>query len=71
MQRGHYNQVLTKIEEILTQLSTKYAFMGNDNEQVESTTERDGLEYLFFKLKYMKAKVLRKTRQHKKADDLC
>ena len=62
MQRGHYNQVLTKIEEILTQLSTKYAFMGNDNEQVESTTERDGLEYLFFKLKYMKAKVLRKTR---------
>ena len=68
MQRGHYTQVLTKIEEILTKISSKYDFMSNSS---ESSTERDGLEYLFFKLKYTKAKVLRKTRMHMKADALC
>ena len=43
--------------------------MRSFEEDVSSAEE--GLQYLYFKLKYMRAKLLRKVRQHKQADDQC
>ena len=43
--------------------------MRSFEEDVSSADE--GLQYLYFKLKYMRAKLLRKVRQHKQADDQC
>lgn len=65
-ERGHFKQVLDKLDELINQLDERHRFTGGESSAQEANesgqSERDSLEYLFFKFKYMKAKVLRKTR---------
>ena len=69
-QRGHYKQALESVGTLLDELDAKYSFTSED-EQTPIDAERDKFEYLFFKLVYVKAKLLRKTRQMQECDDTC
>lgn len=77
-ERGHYRQLLEKLDELITRLDEENCFgrteaveVQNTGSQSISTEQRDSLEYHFYKFKYMKAKVLRKTRKLQSADELC
>ena len=67
-ERGHFKQMLERVDELLSNLSSEHGF---DSNVVDGKESSDDLEYMYYKMKYMKAKALRKTRQLLQADQLC
>ena len=61
----------TSLDTIISQLDAKFKFSDSSATAEEQDEERDSLEYFFYKFKYSKAKMLRKTRMHQAADDTC
>ena len=68
--RGHFKQALEKIGPLLDELDAEFSFT-TESEGTKVDAERDKFEYVFFKLLYVKAKLLRKTRQMQECDDTC
>ena len=48
------------LDGLIAQLDSKFRFT-EDTQELEYTGEREFFEYFFYKFKYMRAKMLRKT----------
>lgn len=75
-QRGHFKKALDSIVELLEKLDEKYGLIQGvivtpRGEQPVSPEERDSIEFYYFKLLYTKAKIQRKMRLLKSADETC
>ena len=72
-QRGHFQEVQAKIVELMTKLDDQYSLIAGTilTPRDGPLPDREEIEYLYFKLMYIKAKTARKTRQLKVADDTC
>jgi len=72
-QRGHFLEVQAKIVELMTKLDDYYSLIAGTilTPRDGPLPDRDEIEYLYFKLMYVKAKTARKTRQLKAADEIC